>query len=177
MTAERELVQAVTEVLDQGEELLAWVDDAAWIRTVPAVFDGSIGAHYRHCLDHLRSLLDAAGGAGLNYDVRERGTPVERDRAAALAATRTLREAWARLHPACLRRQLAVTCKTSFASRGSQRAASTVGREVMYVVAHAVHHYALIAVLAGMLGVQLPEGFGVAPSTAQYQHDRRRAGA
>jgi len=39
----------------------------------------------------------------------------------------------------------------------------------MYAVAHAVHHYALIGVMAGIMGVELPAGFGVAPSTLKHQ--------
>jgi len=39
----------------------------------------------------------------------------------------------------------------------------------MYAVAHAVHHYALIGVMGGILGLPLPTGFGVAPSTIKHQ--------
>ena len=44
----------------------------------------------------------------------------------------------------------------------------------MYAVAHAIHHYALIAVMCGMLEVPVPAGFGVAPSTLKY-HEQKRA--
>jgi hypothetical protein len=39
----------------------------------------------------------------------------------------------------------------------------------MYSVAHAVHHYALIGVMGGLLNLRLPAGFGVAPSTLKHQ--------
>jgi hypothetical protein len=107
----------------------------------------------------------------LNYDHRERGTLVESDRFAALNATRSLREGYQHLALEHLRRSFSVTCKTSYASSGSQSSPSTVGREIMYSVAHAVHHYALIGVMAGILGVPLPAGFGVAPSTLRHQAD------
>jgi hypothetical protein len=45
----------------------------------------------------------------------------------------------------------------------------------MYAVAHAIHHYALIAVMCGMLDVVLPAGFGVAPSTVKYHADQQKA--
>ena len=72
---------------------------------------------------------------------------------------------------ACLEQQLEVICKTSYAAIGSQISGSTVGREIMYVVAHAVHHYALIGIMGGLMGLKMPAGFGVAPSTAKYQTD------
>lgn len=164
-----ELVHSVVETLNQGELLLQEVTDEIYIRKVPTAFNASIGGHYRHCLDHFRSLLDAAAEGDLNYDHRERGTLIENDRFAALNATRELREGYERLNPALLQRPLAVTCKTSYTSSGSQASPSTVGREIMYSVAHAVHHYALIGVMGGLMGVTLPAGFGVAPSTLKHQ--------
>src|SRR5450756_804281 len=153
--ADRELIRSVIETLLQGEALLAEIGDATYTNKLPVAFNASIGGHYRHCLDHFRTLLDAAAGGDLNYDHRERGTLVESDRFAALNATRDLREGYERLDPTFLRRPLAVTCKTSYSAGGSQVSPSTVGREIMYAVAHAVHHYALIGVMGGIMGLQL----------------------
>ena len=105
----------------------------------------------------------------LNYDHRARGTLIENDRFAALNATRELCESYEHLDPIFLMRPLAVTCKTSYATSGSQASPSTVGREIMYSVAHAVHHYALIGVMGGIMGLPMPPGFGVAPSTLKHQ--------
>lgn len=164
-----ELIRATLEILTQGEHLLGQISDSDYAGKLPIAFNASIGGHYRHCLDHFRSVQQAAAAGDLNYDQRERGTPVETDRFAALHATRGLIGAYQALDPSLLSRPLAVTCKTSYATSGSQTAASTVGRELMYAVAHAVHHYALIGMMAGVQGVPLPAGFGVAPSTLKYQ--------
>ena len=168
------LIASVVEVLNQAETLLGEIDNDSYVRKLPMAFNASIGGHYRHCLDHFRSLMDAAGAGDLNYDHRERGTLIESDRFAALNATRALREAYQQLPTGCLDRELPVTCKISYAASGSQVSPSTVGREIMYVVAHAVHHYALIGIMGGLMGLKMPAGFGVAPSTAKYQNDRRR---
>jgi len=171
----RELIQSVIEMLRQGEALLANVSDEIYTRKVPVAFNASIGGHYRHCLDHFRSLLDAATSGDLNYDRRERGTLVETDRYAALNATHDLREGYETLEPLSLDRALVVTCKTSYSTGGSQTSPSSVGREVMYSVAHAVHHYALIGIMGGIMGLKMPPGFGVAPSTLKYQQEVARA--
>ena len=165
-----ELIQAVIETLAQGESLLTQLSDEDYTRKVAVAFGASVGGHYRHCLDHFRSLLDSAVQGDLNYDHRERGTPVEHDRFAALNATRELRQGYERLQPELLLRTLSVTCKTSYATNGSQASPSTVGREIMYSVAHAVHHYALIGVMCGVMGLNMPAGFGVAPSTLKHQN-------
>jgi len=169
MNTDRELIQSIIETLRQGEILLAEIPDESYTRKVVIAFNASIGGHYRHCLDHFNTLFEAAAAGDLNYDHRERGTLVEKDRFAALNATRELRAGFEKLNPDFLARHLNVTCKTSYSTSGSQVSPSTVGREVMYAVAHAVHHYALIGVMAGIMDVKLPAGFGVAPSTLKHQ--------
>jgi hypothetical protein len=172
-----ELIQSVLETLAQGESLLMQLSDEDYTRKVAVAFNASVGGHYRHCLDHFRSLLDSAVQGDLNYDHRERGTLVEHDRFAALNATRELQQGYERLERELLRRPLTVTCKTSYATNGSQASPSTVGREIMYSVAHAVHHYALIGVMCGVMGLEMPAGFGVAPSTVKHQNETARAAA
>ena len=168
-SADRVLIMSVIEILNQGEALLCELNDESYVRRLPTAFNASMGGHYRHCLDHFRALLDAGEEGNLNYDHRERGTLVETDRFAALNATRALRDGYEQMPQAWLARKLQVTCKTSYALDGSQTSGSTVGREIMYVVAHAVHHYALIGIMGGLMGLNMPRGFGVAPSTAKYQ--------
>ena len=163
-----ELLRSVLQTLSQGEALLAQLSDADYTQTLPVAFNASIGGHYRHCLDHFRSLLAAAADGDLNYDHRERGTLVESDRFAALNATRELRESFERLDPICVTRTLTVTCKTSHTLAGSESATSTVAREIMYCVAHAVHHFALIGFMANVMGLSLPPQFGFAPSTIKH---------
>ena len=163
------LLDSALEILTQGESLLAEIDDDIYTRKIPAAFNASIGGHYRHCLDHFRSLLDSSSAGDLNYDHRERGTLIENDRFAALNATHELRSGFQSFPADCLSRELNVTCKTSYASDASQFSSSTVGREIMYVVAHAVHHYALIGIMGGLMGLKMPPGFGVAPSTLKHQ--------
>ena len=167
----QELIHSVLETLEQGESLLTQLGNEDYTRKVPIAFNASIGGHYRHCLDHFRSLLNAAHSGDLDYDHRERGTLIEHDRFAALNATRELCCAFQTLPAEGLRRELQVTCKTSYSDSGSQVSGSTVGREIMYAVAHAVHHYALIGIMGGLMGLKMPQGFGVAPSTLKHQRD------
>ena len=176
-TSSLELIESVLETLGQGEALLSQLSDQDYTRKVSVAFNASIGGHYRHCLDHFRGLLDSAWDGDLNYDHRERGTLIESDRFAALNATRQLREGYEQLDANLLMRPLNVTSKTSYTTNGSQASPSTVGREIMYSVAHAVHHYALIGVMCGVMGLKMPGGFGVAPSTLKHQTEATAAAA
>jgi uncharacterized damage-inducible protein DinB len=175
-TEHQELCQSVVEALRQGEAMLVEISDETFTRKLPVAFNASIGGHYRHCLDHFRTLLKAAPGGDLNYDHRERDTLIENDRFAALNETRELIAGWENLNHTFVARRLGVICKTSYSASGSQSASSTVGREIMYTVAHAVHHYAIIGMMAGIMGKQLPPNFGIAPSTLKHQQETAKVG-
>lgn len=162
------LVAAAVEILRQGEELLSAIDDDRYTRRLPAVFSSAIGDHFRHCLDHFQCLLDGVAEGEVNYDHRPRDSRIENDRAFALAETRRLREACARIPVLALELPLNVCSKVSYDEPPSI-CASSYGRELMYAVAHAIHHYALLAVMCGLLGVRVPFGFGIAPSTLEYR--------
>ena len=45
---------------------------------------------------------------------------------------------------------------------------STLARETEFVHSHTVHHYALIAAKLKSVGIEVPDEFGVAPSTLRY---------
>lgn len=172
-----ELITAAMESLRQGEILLGTISDEQYRRKLPVAFNASIGGHYRHCLDHFRLLLDAVNSREVNYDHRERGTLVEHDRFAALNATRELIEGYDQLAAQVVMQPINVVAQTSYLTQGSQASPSSVGREFMYCVAHAVHHYALIGIMTGVMGLTLPPGFGVAPSTLKHQRETASAGS
>jgi hypothetical protein len=167
MNQAQQLIHAAMETLQQGETLLQELTDEQYTHRLPVAYNACIGGHYRHCLDHFRTLIEAS--YEVNYDHRERNTLIENDRFAALNATRELRAGLEQLDEALMDRVLTVTCKTSYAAQGSQTAGSTMSREIMYAVAHAVHHYALIGIMGGLMGIPMPTGFGVAPSTLKHQ--------
>ena len=74
-----------------------------------------------------------------------------------------------------LRCPIRVRSKVSYAIDEPPSAISTVGREMMFCIVHAIHHYALIAVMCGILEVSVPAGFGVAPSTLKYHAEQPKA--
>ncbi len=173
MVMQHTLIQPAKAVLEQGLALLEQLTESQYSCKVPLVFNASIGAHYRHCLDHFKTLREQAHTGVINYDIRQRGTSVEYDRMAAFGLTQSLMESLDTLP--LLTEKIRVCGKSSYEEAGTEEAFSTVGRELLYAVSHAIHHYALIKVIAGMQGVQLPAHFGIAPSTAHHQEKAMRA--
>jgi hypothetical protein len=169
------LQHAVAEVLRQGESLLNSLSDENYTRKLPAVFDSAIGEHYRHCLDHFQSLLRGLDADEIDYDDRERNPRIENDRKFALDETHRILRAFGSIPTEFLDCPINVLSKVNYELNTAPLIGSTVGRELMYAVAHAIHHYALIAVMCGMLGVRAPAGFGVAPSTLQHHAQQPKA--
>jgi hypothetical protein len=169
------LLDSARDILTQGAALLLALDDVAYATKLPAAFNASIGGHVRHSLDHFRSLLDGLDAEEIDYDARARDPRIESVRVVALAAARRQLREFEALDPAVLHRAIRVRAKVSYTAENSPASDSTVGREIMFCVIHAIHHYALIGVMCGMLDVSIPEGFGVAPSTLRHERERLAA--
>jgi hypothetical protein len=169
------LHEAIAEVLHQGESLLNSLSDEDYTRKLPTVFGSTIGGHYRHGLDHFQTLLRGLEAGEINYDHRERNSWIENDCMFALAETHRILRAFESIPTPFLDCPINVRGKVNYEVDAASWVGSTVGREFMYAVAHAIHHYALIAVMCGILDVPVPAGFGVAPSTLKYQADQPKA--
>ncbi|MEP0552783.1 MAG: hypothetical protein ABJE29_00430, partial [Balneola sp.] len=54
---------------------------------------------------------------------------------------------------------------------------SSIRRELQFLVSHTVHHYALIGLILKTMDVEVPEDFGVAPSTLKHESEQETAKA
>jgi hypothetical protein len=168
------VLEAAVAILGQGEAFLAAINEAAYSAKVPVAFNASMGGHYRHCLDHFASVLRGLEGSLVDYDRRERDLRIERDPGFALEMTRAARARLERLDPGALLAPVGCRCEVSYDHGISPATDSSLARELVYTIAHAIHHFALISVMARLSGVDLPEHFGIAPSTVT--HLRQQAG-
>ena len=167
-THNRRILGAAVEILRQGELLLGSLLPSTYAEKLPIAFNASIGGHYRHCLDHFTSLLGGLDCAVVDYDHRQRDVRIETQPDFALVLTRRIRAGLEGLEPAGLDSGVIARCEVSYAHGDSPMTKSSVGRELVYIIAHAIHHYALISVMARLQGVDLPVAFGVAPSTVAH---------
>lgn len=156
------------QVLEELHGVLGDLTDDEYARKPGALVTSSIGAHVRHCLDHVQALLGAAETEVLDYEQRARGSDVETNRRTAIEMIGSLRERIGRLPGFAFRRPVVVSMMLT--SDGEPvRLLSTLGRETAYVLSHTIHHNALIGTIVKLLGGRLPERFGYAPSTIAHQ--------
>lgn len=161
-------------LLEQCAEFVGALDDTAYRHTSAAMMGGTIGKHVRHCLDHFAAVVAAARGSGpIDYDHRRRDVPMETDRAEARRAIGALVCSLRSIDASAS--SIPVTVRVMLAADGAEAAVpSSLARELAFASHHAVHHHAMMKVIADELGVPCPAGFGKAPST--LNHERTSAG-
>jgi uncharacterized damage-inducible protein DinB len=155
------------ELLEELEGLVSSLTDEQYASTGSTVFPSSIGGHVRHSLDHVAALVRGIKCGRIDYDDRERGTPVESSRAAALEAMRGLASRFAWFPGLLLDRRVFTKSRVS-GSAPAVEVFSTVGRELDFVASHMVHHNAIIGAIARELGASVPPRFGYPPSTIEW---------
>jgi uncharacterized damage-inducible protein DinB len=159
---------ALTRLLDELAAVLMKVSPSTYAAVPFPGVSGSIGQHVRHILDHVASLCDAPSRMPLSYDHRERGTDVETDVGAALRTMRRLSSALAAMRSRD--DELITMVSTLAAGAGPIAVRTTLGRELVFVISHTIHHQALIGLLLSAAGSGVPQGFGLAPSTPRLAH-------
>lgn len=127
---------------------------------------GAIGEHVRHALDHVAALLAGLDRGCINYDDRKRGTAIETDHCAALEAIGCQREQLKQISQELSQRAVDVSSLMS-PDAEPVTLASTVGRELSFVLSHTIHHNAIVAFIAHQYGSTLPDHLLYAPATLQ----------
>lgn len=159
---------AVKDVLEQGCTFLDRVTDEVYSRRLEGTFAASLGAHYRHVLDHFLCLTEGIRTGQVNYDQRRRNPQLENSVVCARLVTEGLMEEFGGLSHELLQRECTVTYSVGYGDSDAEPVRSNLAREVMFCVGHAIHHYALLKLLCAREGVDLPYEFGVAPSTLKH---------
>lgn len=156
--------------LRQALDLVGRLGDGIYAKTGHALFNSGVGGHLRHCLDHYANFLKGLPTGRVDYDARDRDAVVERDRGRAMAMLRELIEGLEALRGQDGDRSLLVKMDCGDGSDPSSWwTGSTVRRELQFLLSHTVHHYALIALILRIQGVETGPAFGVAPSTLRHQ--------
>ncbi len=162
-----DLIQRNIVTLQQGEALLQRISDADYTRNVALVFGGSIGAHIRHNLDHYASFLDGLQSGCIDYAARLRDPRIEQQRDAALDLFKRLRQELTAITPG----DIGPLRTRIDDSSDAIETATSPERELGFLCSHSVHHYAIIAILCRIQGIDVDATFGVAPSTLVFRKE------
>jgi len=164
----RSLTNSIEDVLRQGCVLLDSTSEETYTLSLGGTASGTVGAHYRHVLEHFISILEGLASARINYDARKRDIKIETSITYARVVTEALIEDFRAISPHLLERECSVIYTVAYGDSEAEEVRSTIAREIMFSVGHAIHHFAIIKLLCAGAGVQLPYEFGVAPSTLKH---------
>lgn len=159
-----------TEVLADLRLYLSVIDPDLYSSGIDLLSGSTIGQHTRHIIEFYQCLLEQCSGQSsttINYSERRRDYLIETVPGHALDCINEIRARIASLNPSQF-------CILDGEEHGSTDAVtSTIGRELIYNIEHTIHHLAIvkIALKVVMPSLQLPEHFGVAPSTIRHRHE------
>ena len=158
-------IAANLSVIQQGVALLAVLGDERYAARQPLCFNASIGGHLRHILEHYQGFLRGVTEGEIDYEKRARDPLVENSSSYARALLEAAGQELSDLAPRLANHGLHFCAETA----PGIATATTVLRELEFLLSHTVHHYALVAVMARLQGCEPEPDFGIAPSTLRFQ--------
>lgn len=177
------LTRKLAEILRQGVDLLAEIDDPLYTKAENGAFadGGAVGGHFRHCLEFVNCFLAGVGNGRIDYERRERNHQIENVREYAMIQYKIAVGALENFSdknfaPNGLDNFLLVKPEDA-AGDADFWCESSVERELEFLQSHTIHHYALIAFKLRSFGFPVAAEFGVAPSTLRYWSERKSAAA
>lgn len=155
--------------LDDVRHYLSLIDPVIYQAPLDILSGSTIGQHTRHIIEFYNCLLEQSMQGDtpvINYAVRRRDHRIETEPDYALMNVNSICD---RLNEV----QTEQSCLLNGEEHGQKDLVvhSTIGRELIYNIEHTIHHLAIvkIALKTVVPGIQLPEHFGVAPSTIRHR--------
>lgn len=161
----RIVIQANIEGLEQGIALLESMNNEQYCMRAKPYVTSSIGEHLRHILDLYYSVQGISDEHVVDYDVRRRGALIESCRQTGLDELFSLKAWLISLNFSDANKTVLVSTEVSVVSTMVAKVESTLVRELVFVSAHAIHHYALMTASAKLCDFQAPKDMGIAPAT------------
>lgn len=152
-------------ILTQLRDLINALSCEAYASPLALLHGSSIGQHVRHTLEFYQCLFEQAPLGFVDYDARNRDVRLETDLAFSSIVVDQLMD-W--LSQPIEDEPLSMKI---FFEGESQNIKTTLMRELIYVVEHAIHHFAIIkiALQEEFPEIELSSNFGVAYSTITYR--------
>ena len=157
---DQQLIDSNIQSLEEGSELIRLLKGNQYTQGFKPAFQSTIGAHFRHILEHYRCFTSQMANGTFCYDKRERDQLLECD---ADYALRTIDELIALVS--------GISEKNSDVEyliedeQTSNPVSTNLNRELLFLQSHTVHHYAIIGAMTRAFGNQPDEDFGVAIAT------------
>lgn len=135
-------------------------------------YAGLVGTHIRHVIEHCEALLAPTLSGVVDYDQRPRDPELERSGCLARMRLLALRQRLNDWADADLDATVSVHGNTGLGGGTAFVVESSIGRELVSVAIHTVHHFALLHAYCLQHGIPVNKNFGKAPATVAYERSR-----
>ncbi|WP_075185620.1 hypothetical protein [Teredinibacter haidensis] len=173
------VIKGNSEALEQCLSILVRLSSTQYRYVLPPMVVSPIGAHVRHILD-IYFALKLAFDRGVNnqqlllvdYDHRRRGVTCEADSLLASNELMVLGDWLLSLDVDTLGVAVNVKTEVSLQDTESVVLKSTLLRELVFASSHAVHHLAIISMIARSQNIVIDSALGIAPATATFLREK-----
>ena len=157
------MIQDIEQNLKELGNTLRCISDELYTRKSQYLFGSSMGQHVRHILEMYEVVLKGYSLDQFSYDRRERNTILEE-------SVEEMYFVISRISSEIKKKDKGLIC-TIYNNKGNKKELKTTYfRELLYCFEHGIHHQALIKVaLKEFEWENIPENFGVAPSTIKFR--------
>jgi uncharacterized damage-inducible protein DinB len=164
------LVNACNEILSQLSDLVHSLTDGDFQRPVKALSNSTVGQHLRHTLEFFICFEQGYHSGVINYDRRNHDKSIETNRQLAMDTIDRITNFINGLEEY---REVKLEVNYDLDQEQFQTLDSTIARELVYNIEHAVHHMAIIKIGINEIApyIKLPAGFGIAASTIRYKQN------
>jgi len=159
----RAVIKGNIEGLDQGITLLMAMTNEQYCMSAKPYITSCIGEHLRHVLDLYYVLKEHV--EVIDYDVRRRGALVESCRMTGLSELEHIKTWLLTLQPHMMNNKIMMSTEVSVIDTLVAQVETSLIRELIFVSAHAIHHYALMDISAKLCDFNTPKNIGIAPAT------------
>ncbi len=164
------LIEATLSKLSNIQFYLRNLDEALYREPLEILSFASIGEHTRHVLEFYQCLLQESIDGAVNYDRRVRKKLIQED---PTAASNFLSNIIRSLRAININQPLNLEICYDSDQEVTNIVETSLERELVYNLEHVIHHLAIIKIGISVIapGMNLPEGFGVAPSTLRFRRN------
>jgi len=161
------LISESKAVIQQITDFLDIIDNQSFTKPLEIFSNSSIGQHFRHIHGFYDCFFKGIENGVINYDKRDRQLDIESDWCCCKDCFTTFKD---QLDQIDLKKPILIE-QGMTPDPSMEGISSSVGRELMYAVDHAIHHLAIIKM--GMRShfpeIQICQDLGVAPSTLEHR--------
>ncbi len=168
MEESKVLILSLLEVLKELEKLLTSLSKKDYILENSS---SSIGAHVRHCIEHVEEFLKGCQTGRINYDKRKRDKALETSSSLALEKVQTLKKKLKNLQKSNSFKKKDLVLDFILHEKEQFRylsCPSNLSRELLFLFQHTLHHLALLDLMLKERKIDIFL-LSQAPSTLAYR--------